>query len=51
MYSPEFMKYLITKDIENHIVAEKNTPEEIEFNDNKIFNLSRFATVPIETKN
>lgn len=46
MFSPEFMKFLVGRDINDYLAAEK---EEV-VKENKIFRYSKLATVPIEIK-
>ncbi len=46
MFSPEFMKFLIGRDINDYVVVEKEENNK----ENKIFRYSKLATIPIEIK-
>lgn len=50
MYSPEFMRFIIGRDIDEYLVNEKEKSEKSKYMDNKIFRNSKFATIPIELK-
>ncbi len=53
MFSPQFMRFIITHDIDNYPSVQEKTPEapeKLDFSDNKIFKLSRFVTIPIEVR-
>ena len=46
MFSPEFMKFIIGRDINEYVVAKK----EEKIRENKIFRYSKLATIPVEIK-
>lgn len=47
MFSPEMMRFLLTRDNEEYVTENK---KEYELGQNRIFRHAAFATIPIEVK-
>lgn len=50
MYSPEFMRFLVGRDVKDYCATEKENKSENKSDGNKNFRYTKFATIPIEIK-